>query len=67
MFKCLICLKVFRSFPSKKRKLAQMGIKENILTAVRSSNELSDYITSIQAKSFPKLSSIELDDLRIPG
>jgi protein CMS1 len=42
-------------------------MKEKIPIAARPPNELSEYLATMQAKSFPKLSSIELDDLRIPS
>ena len=35
--------------------------------AAQSPHDLSAYLASMQAKSFPKLSALELEDLRIPG
>ena len=35
--------------------------------ALQSPSELAEYLTGSQAKSFSRLSRIELDDIRIPG
>ncbi|CAA7267641.1 unnamed protein product [Cyclocybe aegerita] len=51
---------------AKKRKLAEtLEVVEGSISA-RSPIELASYLTSMQAKSFMKMSSIEMDDLRIP-
>jgi protein CMS1 len=38
-----------------------------ISVAEKPPDELVEYISAMQVKAFPKLSSIELDDIRIPG
>ncbi|KAF9466389.1 U3-containing 90S pre-ribosomal complex subunit-domain containing protein, partial [Collybia nuda] len=50
----------------RKRKLVQsVDVVEHSITA-QPPGTLSDYLSSIQAKCFSKLSPIELDDMRIP-
>ncbi|KAH9483754.1 Protein CMS1 [Psilocybe cubensis] len=51
---------------AKKIKLAEATEKIEGSIASQSPQKLSDYLAAMQAKSFPKLSAIELDDLRIP-
>jgi len=51
---------------AKKRKLAETIISEECSIASQGSSELSNYLASMQIKSFPKLSMIELGDLHIP-
>ncbi|KAF9562165.1 hypothetical protein CPC08DRAFT_749593 [Agrocybe pediades] len=50
----------------KKRKIAETVEKSEGLTSAQPPHQLSSYLASMQAKSFPKLSALELEDLRIP-
>ena len=52
---------------NQKRKLAEAAEDLQGSIAEQSPRELSDYLHSVQTKSFPNHSSIELEDLRIPG
>jgi len=51
---------------AKKRKLAETIIPEECSIASQGPSELSNYLASMQVKSFPKVSVIELADLQIP-
>ncbi|PPQ89097.1 hypothetical protein CVT25_006469 [Psilocybe cyanescens] len=51
---------------AKKIKLAETTEKIEGSIAAQSPEQLSNYLATMQAKSFPKLSAIELEDLRIP-
>lgn len=51
----------------QKRKIAESVENVNRPVAAQSPLELSAYIASFQAKTFSKLSAIELDDMQIPG
>ncbi|KJA27402.1 hypothetical protein HYPSUDRAFT_131565 [Hypholoma sublateritium FD-334 SS-4] len=52
---------------AKKRKLLESVESVEGSTAAQSPHDLSAYLASMQAKSFPKLSALELEDLRIPA
>ncbi|PPQ64672.1 hypothetical protein CVT26_002762 [Gymnopilus dilepis] len=52
---------------NQKRKLAEAAEDLQGSIAEQSPRELSDYLHSVQTKSFPNHSSIELEDIRIPG
>ncbi|TFK55256.1 hypothetical protein OE88DRAFT_1674959 [Heliocybe sulcata] len=51
---------------AKKRKFAETQSLEAISVAAQPPIQLSEYISSMQAKTFSKLSGIELGDLQIP-
>lgn len=51
----------------KKRKVAALeDTSQPTSSAAQSPQALADYMTSLQAKALPSLSTIELDDIRIP-
>ncbi|KAF8162990.1 U3-containing 90S pre-ribosomal complex subunit-domain containing protein [Crassisporium funariophilum] len=50
----------------KKRKISESENKLDGSIAAQPPHELSSYLNSMQVKSFAKLSTIELEDLRIP-
>lgn len=51
---------------AKKRKLVESIIPEECSIASQGPSDLSNYLASVQVKSFPKLSVIEIGDLQIP-
>ncbi|KAF9533380.1 U3-containing 90S pre-ribosomal complex subunit-domain containing protein [Crepidotus variabilis] len=51
---------------AKRRKFAETVEVVQASVAAQPPHELAEYLSSIQVKSFTKLSAIELDDLRIP-
>lgn len=51
----------------QKPKLKEMQDEQSPLTAWQSLPELVEYLARSQAKSFSRLSRIELEDIRIPG
>lgn len=48
-------------------KLKETEDEQRPLIARQSPSELAEYLTAFQAKSFSRLSRIELEDIRIPG
>ncbi|KAJ3535065.1 hypothetical protein NMY22_g6654 [Coprinellus aureogranulatus] len=51
----------------KKRKMAETAEpKQEVSIAARSPEEISEYLSAMQKKSFTDLTDIELDDIRIP-
>lgn len=40
--------------------------KQEVSIAARSPEEISEYLSTLQKKSFTDMSDIELDDIRIP-
>lgn len=51
----------------QRRKLAEAVETVEVSVAEKLPDELAEFLSSMQVKAFPKLSSIELDDIRIPG
>ncbi|THH14716.1 hypothetical protein EW146_g5649 [Bondarzewia mesenterica] len=52
----------------KKRKLAEaMEPEEQLSVAAQPPTNLAEYLAAMQAKAFPKMSAIELQDRQIPG
>jgi len=51
----------------QKPKLKEMQDDQSSLISLQLPSELAEYIAGSQAKSFSRLSRIELDDIRIPG
>ena len=51
----------------QKPKLKETQVEQSSLIALQSPSELADYLAGSQAKSFSRLSRIELEDIRIPG
>lgn len=51
----------------QKRKLVEANEPIEVSVADRSPGELSNYLSSLQAESMSKLSSLELEDMLIPG
>ena len=51
----------------QKPKLKEMQDERSSLISLQLPSELAEYIAGSQAKSFSRLSRIELDDIRIPG
>jgi len=50
----------------KKPKLKETQVEQPSLIALQSPSELAEYLAGSQAKSFSRLSRIELEDIRIP-
>jgi len=50
----------------KKSKLKETQVEQSSLIALQSPSELAEYLAGSQAKSFSRLSRIELEDIRIP-
>jgi hypothetical protein len=51
----------------QKPKLKETQVGQSSLIALQSPSELAEYLAGSQAKSFSRLSRIELEDIRIPG
>lgn len=51
----------------QKPKLKETQVEQSPLIARQSPSELAEYLAGSQAKSFSRLSRIELEDIRIPG
>jgi len=50
----------------KKPKLKETQVEQSSLIALQSPSELAEYLAGSQAKSFTRLSRIELEDIRVP-
>lgn len=51
----------------QKPKLRETQVEQSSLIALQPPSELAEYLAGSQAKSFSRLSRIELEDIRIPG
>lgn len=51
----------------QKPKLKETQVGQSSLVALQSPSELAEHLAGSQAKSFSRLSRIELEDIRIPG
>ncbi|KAH0830508.1 U3-containing 90S pre-ribosomal complex subunit-domain containing protein [Lanmaoa asiatica] len=53
---------------AKRRKLAETAkVLEPPSIAAQPAHKLADYMSTMQAKAFPELTELELNDMRIPG
>ena len=52
---------------SQKRRLAESAASVEQALAVKAPKELAQYLSSMQHKTFPDLSELELGDRAIPG
>lgn len=55
------------SSSNQKRRLAESVASVDLPLAVKAPEELAQYLASMQHKTFPNLSELELGDLAIPG